>query len=256
MNCCNAQKILDVNVSDIHLEIAISEINRWIKENRKVYICVAPVSTVVYCQRNPEYKKVINRANMVTPDGVPLVWIGKMKKFKKIKRTYGPDLMKALCEKGEEEGYKHYFYGGRQETLQKLINRLKKDFPRIQIAGYLAPPFGDLSELQIREHLKSINASQADILWVGLGSPKQDFWMHQNRDRLNVPVLVGVGAAFDFLSGVKPQAPRWIRNAGLEWLFRLCSEPGRLWKRYLIGNTLFLFYLAKDWFLSIVNRKK
>ena len=180
---------------------------------------------------------------MVTPDGMPLVWIAKSRGFKNIARTYGPELMESLCCSGR---YRHFFYGGTGECLNRLENKLKQRNPQMNIAGRISPPFCEQSEAELRLDIEKINSVKPDILWVGLGSPKQDFWMHKNRDKLNVPVIIGVGAAFDFLSGMKKQAPSWVRHSGLEWLFRLCAEPRRLWRRYLIGNTLFLFLLIKE----------
>lgn len=237
--------ICDVPVSSININRACDIIDDWIQARKKVYICVAPVSTIVDSQSDHEYKKVLDGADMITPDGMPLVWVAKIMGNKKIERTYGPDLMMALCEKGQNKGYKHYFYGGTESTCSLLRNVLKKKFCNIDIVGHYAPPFRPLHAKEEVSIIDGINRLRPDILWVGLGSPKQDYWMQQHRDQLNVPIIIGVGAAFDFLAGTKRQAPVWMRNVGLEWLFRLCSEPKRLWKRYLVGNTLFVYLLIK-----------
>ncbi|MCK5579846.1 MAG: WecB/TagA/CpsF family glycosyltransferase [Candidatus Omnitrophica bacterium] len=238
--------ILGVNISAVNLELAGQEIDRWIQNRQKVYVCVAPVSTIMDCQDDPEYRKIVNNAGMVTPDGMPVVWLGKLSGNKTIQRTYGPDLMRQTCDVGQKRGYRHYFYGGTSDTLQILEQRLKEQFPDINIVGKYSPPFRKIQEIEKDTVLEEINSFAPDILWVGLGSPKQDYWMSQHRDKLNVPVIVGVGAAFDFLAGVKPQAPGWMQKSGLEWLFRLCCEPGRLWKRYLIGNARFVYLVIKE----------
>lgn len=240
--------ILGVGVAVTDLASACQSIESWIKERRKKYVCIAPVSTLVDCQSDAEYRKIINNAAMVTPDGMPLVWIGRWRGKKGIRRTYGPDLLLAFCQLSQVKGYRHYFYGGDSATNARLIEELKNRFPGITIVGNFAPSFIGVGELEREDILQRINDAQPDILWVGLGSPKQDYWMHHHRDKLKVPVMVGVGAAFDFIAGTKPQAPLWMRNNGWEWLFRLCCEPRRLWKRYLIGNTKFVCYLVRDMF--------
>ena len=247
--------ILGVHIDVTNLEKASRTIGEWIDRRQKAYVCIAPVSTIMDCQRDSSYRDVVNNSQMTTPDGMPLVWLGKLKGKKDISRTYGPDLLQTLCELSEAKGYRHYFYGGNEKTNLLLIHRLKERFPHLNIAGSWAPPFRETGEREEESVLKKINDAQPDILWVGLGSPKQDFWMAQHRDPLNVPVMIGVGAAFDFLAGVKRQAPRWIQSAGLEWLFRLGCEPRRLWKRYLIGNTLFVYLLCLNWWQRHVHGK-
>ncbi len=243
--------ILDVPISAVNLDLASQVIDQWIRDRDKRYVCIAPVSTIMTCRDDPAYKKVIVNADMVTPDGMPIVWLGRRQGFQQVSRTYGPDLMPLICDRGQGRAYRHYFYGGSEETLRRLETRLRNRYPQIKIAGHQAPPFRKLTSDELEGDLERINASNADILWVGLGSPKQDFWIAQNRAKLNTPVLVGVGAAFDFLAGTKPQAPRWMQRTGTEWLFRLCHEPRRLWKRYLFGNSRFVFFLIKD----VISRK-
>ena len=235
--------ICNVPVSSVNIPQACEMIDQWIKERKKVYVCVAPVSTIVDSQSDHEYKKILEEADMVTPDGMPLVWTAKLMGDKSIERTYGPDLMLAVCEAGQKKGYRHYLYGGTESACSLLKNVLKRNFPDIIICGSFSPPFKITYIQERKEILDEINRLNPDVLWVGLGSPKQDYWMRHHRDRLDVPVMIGVGAAFDFLAGTKKQAPRWMRKAGLEWFFRLCSEPQRLWKRYLVGNTRFIFLL-------------
>lgn len=242
----NNFNVCGVPVSAINLQEACRQIDEWIQQKEQRYVCIAPVATIVDAQNDQDYRKVVIGADMITPDGMPLVWIGRFKGKHHVGRTYGPDLLEALCKEGEIKGYRHYFYGGTQECSQRLEINLKRRFPNIQIAGRYVPGQLPIHFLEKEEILKGIDQSRADILWIGLGSPKQDFWMAEHRNRLNVPVMIGVGAAFDFLAGTKPQAPRWIRQSGLEWFYRLCCEPQRLAKRYLVGNARFLYFLMKD----------
>lgn len=237
--------ICNVSVSSVNIDQACEIVDGWVNDRKKVYICVAPVSTIVDCQSDPEYRKVLDNADMITPDGMPLVWVAKIMGDKNIARTYGPDLMLALCEKGQERGYKHYLYGGTESTCSLLKNVLKDKLSNINITGHYAPPFRPAHAQEEGAVIDEINRLAPDIFWVGLGSPKQDYWMCEHRQKLNVPVMIGVGAAFDFIAGVKKQAPRWMQRCGLEWFFRLCSEPRRLWKRYLVGNTRFIYLLIK-----------
>ena len=238
--------LLGINVSRVNPVLAIDQIIEWVKHKQRTYVCVAPVSTLVDARRDPRYLEVVNAAGMVTPDGMPVVWLARWKGCKEVTRTYGPDLLLELCNHGQDLGLRHFFYGGTEDTLEKLKAQLLSRYPRMLIVGSYSPVFR--SHVGQEEHgvIERINSASADILWVGLGSPKQDFWMYLHRPLLNASVIIGAGAAFDFCSGVKPQAPRWMQGSGLEWFFRLCSEPRRLWKRYLIGNSLFLFYLIKD----------
>lgn len=240
--------LLGVNVSRVNLDVAVGQICEWVRQKQRTYVCVAPVSTLVDAQRDPQYLQVLRAAGMVTPDGMPVVWLARFRGCKDIGRAYGPDILLEVCKHGQESGLRHFFYGGTEDTLRKLQQKLIESFPKILIAGSFAPDFKPQVWQEEKQVIDRINASGADIVWVGLGSPKQDFWMQMHRPLLNASVIVGAGAAFDFCSKVKPQAPRWMQASGLEWFFRLCCEPRRLWKRYLIGNSLFLIYLIKDSF--------
>jgi N-acetylglucosaminyldiphosphoundecaprenol N-acetyl-beta-D-mannosaminyltransferase len=240
--------LLGVNVSRVNLASAARQICEWVSQKKHTYVCVAPVSTLVDARRNPDYLEVVNSAGMVTPDGMPLVWLARSKGCTDVLRTYGPDLMLEICNYGQSQGLRHFFYGASQEVLEKLQQKLLLSYPQLQVAGSYAPPFSPGVRSEDQAVIDRINGCEPDIIWVGLGSPKQDFWMQRHRPLLNAPVIIGAGAAFDFCSGAKLQAPRWMMACGLEWFFRLCCEPGRLWKRYLVGNSLFLVYLIKDCF--------
>jgi N-acetylglucosaminyldiphosphoundecaprenol N-acetyl-beta-D-mannosaminyltransferase len=239
-------KILDILVDVLTLEKAVYRIEQWVKQRHKAYVCVAPVSTVVEAIDDTDYRRIINNADMVTPDGMPVVWTARLKGQKEIRRVYGPDLMRLICEDPCLSHLKHFFLGATNETLSLLQECLREKNPDIQIMGVFAPPFLKQAQREEKAVIDRINQSGADILWVGLGSPKQDYWISLHRNLLDIPVIIGIGAAFDFLAGVKPQAPVWMRQCGLEWLFRLCCEPRRLWRRYLIGNIRFLWESGKE----------
>jgi len=250
----NVIDILGIKIHATNLTLACQVIENWIKDQVRTYVCIAPVSTIIDCQENKEYREIINQAGMTTPDGMPLVWLGRLKGNAIMRRTYGPDLMLSLCDLSQKRGYRHYFYGGTVETNELLVKSLKNRFPELSIVGNFSPPFRNILKSEGDDVLDQINSVHPDVLWVGLGSPKQDFWMKKNRDKLNVPVMIGVGAAFDFLAGTKPQAPLWMRRVGLEWFFRFCCEPKRLWKRYLIGNSKFIYWIIKDFIRSGLKR--
>ncbi|MCB9771032.1 MAG: WecB/TagA/CpsF family glycosyltransferase [Candidatus Omnitrophica bacterium] len=239
-------QVLGVRISAVNLKIAARQIEEWIENRTKTYVCVAPVSTVMDCQDDARYRTIVNAAGMVTPDGMPIVWIGRRKAGKIVERTYGPDLMNMFCALSEDKGYKHYFYGGSSATNRLLVEALKRRFPKLAVVGQYAPAFLAIQQKEQESVLKQINNSGADVLWVGLGSPKQDYWMALHREEINVPVMIGAGAAFDFLAGTKAQAPLWMQRSGLEWVFRLCCEPRRLWRRYLVGNMRFIFLIIKN----------
>ena len=164
--------------------------------------------------------------------------------------------MQNICDISKTKGYKNYFYGSSENVLNKLRENLNKKYPGLVISGMHAPPFRQLAKEEDDRIVEKINNNGPDIIWVGLGSPKQDLWMHEHRSRINAPVMIGVGAAFDFLAEVKPQAPRWIRNNGFEWLFRLITEPKRLWRRYLIDNPRFIYYVGMELFLRVFAFRK
>jgi len=181
---------------------------------------------------------------MVTPDGMPLVWIGNWS-GEKVDRVYGPDLMLAVCERSVEVGARHFLLGGAPGVAEVLAKRLTERFPGLQIAGTLCPTVTDEVPVDL-DYVAQINETDADIVWVGLGTPKQELWMAAHRPYLEASVLLGVGAAFDFHTGRKPQAPRWIQRSGFEWLYRLCSEPKRLWRRYLHTIPVFVWRIGKQ----------
>jgi N-acetylglucosaminyldiphosphoundecaprenol N-acetyl-beta-D-mannosaminyltransferase len=172
---------------------------------------------------------------------MPLVWLCRLKGHEKVQRVYGPDLMLALCGHSIETGFRHYFFGGAVGVPEKLSANLRNLFPGLIVTGIYSPPFRPMSDEEDRKIIEIINSTEPDIVWIGLSTPKQERWMAEHIDRLTAPVLIGVGAAFDFLAGSKKQAPRWMQRSGMEWFFRLITEPRRLWRRYLINNPAFLW---------------
>lgn len=239
--------VLGVHLSVTSLDDASDKIIQAVQQDKSEYVCVAPVSTVVACRRDADYAKVVNNAFLVTPDGMPLVWVARSRGLP-VTRTYGPDLMRTIFKKSQQQPLKHFFYGGQAETNHVLQTSLKRDYPWLDIVGMFAPAMRSVGFQETDDVIDRINRSKADIVWVGLGSPKQDVWMRDHRQCIKAPIMVGVGAGFDFLAGLKPQAPRWMQRSGLEWLFRLLCEPRRLAGRYLIGNSLFLWYLFLSFF--------
>lgn len=225
--------ILGIGVSAISIDIALATIEQWIARRTQNYVCVTGAHGVIECQDNARLRAVHNNAGLVTPDGMPLVWMCHALGFKQTTRVYGPDLMLALSEVSAQRGYRQFYYGGGEGVADLLKQRMSERSPGLSVVGTLTPPFRQLSPQEEDEVAKTINDAKPDILWVGLSTPKQELWMASYLGRLDVPVMIGVGAAFDFLSGQKPQAPLWMQRNGLEWLYRLGSEPGRLWRRYL-----------------------
>jgi N-acetylglucosaminyldiphosphoundecaprenol N-acetyl-beta-D-mannosaminyltransferase len=232
--------VLGVRVSAVNLESATGLIQQAIEDGSKGYVCVRDAHGVVRCQSDAKLRSIHNRAFLVTPDGMPLVWALKRAGHVESDRVYGPDLMLAVFDAGRQRGVRHFFYGATAPTLDLLQKRLLEKFPEAQIAGSYAPPFRDLSLQEEADVADLINRSAADIVWVGLSSPKQELWMARMRDRLTPSMLIGVGAAVDFHAGLKRQAPKIIQRSGFEWAFRLLCEPRRLWRRYALVVPTFI----------------
>jgi len=227
---CN---ILGVAVSVLTMSDAVNQISEWIDERTPHYVCLSPAHSIMECYHQPSLRKVYNQSGMTTPDGMAIVWLLKLHGYRSVERVYGPDLLQAVCKYSEMKHIRHYFVGGAPGVVEKLIERLRQNYSGIQIVGSESPPYRLLSGEEETAMINRIKTAKPDIVWVGLGSPRQEAWMAEYTKKLNIPVLIGVGAAFDFLSGTKPQAPRWMQRSGLEWLFRLMSDPRRLWRRYI-----------------------
>jgi len=237
--------VLQIGISAITMPQAVDAVAGWIAARDRQYVNVCTTDVVLRAHDDPRLAEIIRSSGMATPDGMPLVWLGRQQGHD-VGRVYGPDLMLALCQQGLPAGWRHYFYGATEDVLRDLTDRLTTRFPNLQVAGVWAPPFRPLTEDEEAGVVARINEAHADLVWVGIGTPKQDFWMAHFRPRLEAPVLIAVGAAFNFHAGHVRQAPRWMMAAGLEWLFRLGMEPRRLWRRYLIGIPRFLWLVARD----------
>ena len=236
--------VLGVGICAINMEMALDTIGRWISDRSRNYVTITGVHGVMESQFDEELRRIHNEAGMVTPDGMPMVWLGRKNGFASMDRVYGPDLMLGVCEVSQSRGYRHFFYGGKDGVPELLRDKLVEKYAGLQVVGTYSPPFRALTDVEQAAVVDMINDANPDIVWVGLSTPKQERWMAAHVGRLKAPVLLGVGAAFDFHAGLKKQAPRWMQRSGLEWFFRLISEPRRLWRRYLKNNSLFLFLIA------------
>jgi N-acetylglucosaminyldiphosphoundecaprenol N-acetyl-beta-D-mannosaminyltransferase len=244
--------LLGVHVTAFNLPRAVEEMEQAVRENRRAYASTCPVYTLMQGQERLEVRAALNAADWVTPDGMPVVWALRLLGARSVGRVYGPDLMLALTARSATLGYSQFYLGGGPGVAEQLATLLQARYPGLRVAGTFCPPFRSLSSAEEEAMIAQINVTGAHIVWVGLGSPKQDLWMHRYHARLDAPLLVAVGAAFDFFTGRQPQAPRWMQRSGSEWVFRLAAEPRRLWRRYLVYNPKFVWQLALQ--LSGVRR--
>jgi len=248
------QLVVSVAVSKTSYGEVAAICNQWVAERklaappRARYICVTSVHGIMLAHDDPAFARILNRADIATPDGMPVVWA--LRSFGSLgqERVYGPTLMLELCRQAAANGHRVFLYGGREETLSVLTARLLERFPQLQIAGAYSPPFRVLSPQEDRYVQHLIRDSDADIVFIGISTPKQEKWMYDHRESLPGVTLIGVGAAFDFHSGRTRQAPGWMQRRGLEWLFRLAIEPARLWKRYLLVTPRFVpLWASQKW---------
>ena len=231
--------VLGVGVSVLNLDSALAAISGALAKKSRGYVCVTGVHGVMESQGDPALRGILNRAFLNTPDGMPMVWAGKLRGFRAMDRVYGPDLMHLVCDWSRQQNYTHFLYGGADGVAPELQRRLEEKFPGLKIVGTYTPPFRALNAAEEAELIRTVGELQPDILWVGLSTPKQERFMAQYGPKLAATLMFGVGAAFDFHAGRVRQAPRWMQRSGLEWLFRLGCEPRRLWKRYLKNNPVF-----------------
>lgn len=238
-------RVLGVRVNAIQIPEVIALMEEWIAHgDRSHYVAVTGMHGVTESKEDACFKAILERADLVVPDGMPLVWLGRWHGYRLKRRVYGPELMETFCAKTGAK-YRHFFYGGAPGVADGLA-RTEQERHGIRIAGTYCPPFRALTEKEQAEVVATIQASKPDVLWVGLSTPKQERWMDEYKDRLDVPVLLGVGAAFDLNTGRLKQAPAWMRENGLEWLFRLLAEPRRLWKRYLVQGSKFAWCVGLE----------
>lgn len=238
MEICN---ILGVNIIVTNLNEIVNYIEENLYKLRGNYICVSNVHTTVTAYEDEEYREIQNSGALVLPDGKPLSTLSKRRGFKNAQRVTGPDLMGELFKESEKKGYNHYFYGSSEETLELLNYRLKATYPKLNIVGMYSPPFKTEISKESDKIINEINNKYVDFLWVGLGAPKQEKWMAIHRGKVNA-LMIGVGAGFDYYAGKIKRAPMWMQKCSLEWLYRLMQDPKRLFKRYFVTNTKFLWF--------------
>jgi N-acetylglucosaminyldiphosphoundecaprenol N-acetyl-beta-D-mannosaminyltransferase len=249
------QPLLGVPLALTDYERTLAWISSAVATSEHGYICVAAVHTVMACQEDRALFAAVKGASFTVPDGQPLVWALKALGHEMPDRVYGPELMDRACARAARSGQRFYLYGGRnQGALAELARRLRLRHPGLKIVGGHCPPFRPLTAAEEASVVDEINRSGADVVWVGIGVPKQEKWMAQMRDRLDAPVLIGVGAAFDFHAGLVPQAPDALQRLGLEWAFRLVQEPRRLWRRYLRYNPRLALGFARQYWRHLRGR--
>lgn len=236
----NRANVLGVGVHAIDLPTAASIIESAVREGTKGYVCVTGVHGVMEAQNDPEFRQILNHALLVTPDGMPTVWVGRMQGNSTMKRVFGPDLMLEVCRRSAGSGIRHFLYGGKPGIADELAERLRQMCPGIEVVGTFTPPFRPLLPAETLTLEGQLESTLPDIIWVGLSTPKQEKFMAANFRQLSCKIMIGVGAAFDIHTGHVKDAPQWIKDAGLQWAHRLCQEPRRLWKRYLLNNSAFL----------------
>lgn len=237
--------VLGVGISAMSLETAVNLTFEAIDQKRKGYVCVTGVHGVIEAQDSEEFRNILNESFLTTPDGMPMVWVGKWNGHSEIQRVYGPDLMLAVLERSVDAGVTHYFYGGGDGVAQLLAQRVRERFPGLQVVGAYTPPYRPLNRQEEQTLVEDIAALRPDCIWVGLSTPRQERFMRDYICKLDATLMFGVGAAFDFHAGLVRQAPKWMQQSGLEWAFRLCMEPRRLWRRYLINNSRFVLQIAR-----------
>jgi N-acetylglucosaminyldiphosphoundecaprenol N-acetyl-beta-D-mannosaminyltransferase len=240
--------VLDVRVDAVQIPDVVSIMREWIdRRDACRFIAVTGMHGVTEAQHDAQFKSILNAANLLVPDGYPLLWLGRRRGLLHLKRrVYGPELMAVFCEQTAAQGYRHFFYGGAPGVAEDLARRFASLYPGLVVAGTYCPPFRTLTPEEDHEAIAAIEQSRADVVWVGLGTPKQESWMFHHRALLRVPVLIGVGAAFDLHTQRTAQAPRFMREHGFEWLFRLLCEPRRLWKRYLVYGSEFVLRVTAE----------
>jgi N-acetylglucosaminyldiphosphoundecaprenol N-acetyl-beta-D-mannosaminyltransferase len=237
-------EVAGVPVALINMDIACEEVQRRIAGRFGGYVIFRDVHGIVLANRDKQILAAHRDAAFVAPDGMPLVWLGRRMGRKEVSRVYGPDFVLEFCRRSAHLGFRHFFYGSTDAVAEKLVLELRRLFPGLVVCGRYSPPFRSVNGPPCVEDVTRIRAAQPDLIWVGLSTPKQELWMRTHASQLPGCVLLGVGAAFDFLSRTKPQAPRWLRQMGFEWLFRLLTEPRRLGRRYLLGIPQFLWLLT------------
>jgi N-acetylglucosaminyldiphosphoundecaprenol N-acetyl-beta-D-mannosaminyltransferase len=236
--------VLGVGIDAINMESALGSLFAAIERGSGGYVCVTGVHGVMEAQRDANFRRILNQSLLTTPDGMPIVWLGRAHGFRAMDRVYGPDLLLAVCKRSVEAGHSHFFFGGAPGVAERLRDRLVAQFPGLRVVGTDSPPFRPLTADEEEEVVRRIELVRPDFIWIGLSTPKQERLMARLSPRFGSSVLLGIGAAFDFHSGRIRQAPRWMQRSGLEWVFRSMQEPRRLLPRYLRNNVPFLCRIA------------
>ncbi len=241
-------EILGVRVHGLTLSQAVDIVDGWIREPAgRARSVVATGFHGLWCaHQDADFGEILNQADLFCPDGIAPIWLAQVQGRPLPGRVSGPDLLEAFLQRANQRGYRSYFYGDTDDVLAALKERVLHRFPHSAVAGVFSPPFRDLNDRERSEHLERINGTKPDVLWVGLGCPKQERWIAENRERLRVPVVIGVGAAFRFQAGRTARAPQWLGEAGFEWVWRLAAEPRKLWRRDLLDGPRFLAVALAD----------
>jgi N-acetylglucosaminyldiphosphoundecaprenol N-acetyl-beta-D-mannosaminyltransferase len=243
------ETVIGTPIDVIGWNAAIERISKWSKARESRVVCICNAHSLVTACRDESFSEVLRKADMTTPDGYPIAKVLRWMGHGKQERINGPDLMLRYCEQAAETGESIFLYGGQPDALHALEQSLLRQYPRLRIAGAISPPFRQMSLSEEAETINRINESGAGVVWVGLGCPKQEAWMVSQKGRIHA-VMVGVGAAFDYHAGTLKRAPLWMQRNGLEWCFRLMQEPGRLWRRYLVTNSLFIYFAFGQFFTA------
>jgi N-acetylglucosaminyldiphosphoundecaprenol N-acetyl-beta-D-mannosaminyltransferase len=243
-NCYKRVNVLGVGISVTNMEDTLNTIQRWIDQKERRYVCVTGVHGIMECQKDEELRRIHNNSGLTVPDGMPMVWAGLLRGFSDMGRVYGPDLMLKVCNLSEERGYSHFLYGGKEGVAEELKHYLSQWFPGINIVGTYTPPFRPLNDAEEAELTELVARLRPDCFWVGLSTPKQERFMATFLDKLDAKVMFGVGAAFDIHTFKINDAPVWMKKSGLQWFHRLLQEPGRLWRRYVFNNSMFLYRIT------------
>lgn len=240
-------RVLGVRVHMVQIPDVVEVMEGWIEERQGChYIAATGMHGVMEAHKHLDFKAILNSAALFIPDGISLVWIARWRGFQLKKRVCGSDLMVEFCRLNSPKGYRHFFYGDTDNTLQHLSAKLREQIPSLDVVGTYSPPFRPLTVEEDADVVRMINEAEPDVLWIGLGCPKQERWMFEHREKLNVPVIVGVGAAFKFLSGRTKRAPVWVGDHGLEWVWRFLHDPRRVWRRVLIDGPRFACLVALE----------
>ena len=237
-----------VGINIIKMPEVLEKISLWIRseKNKPHWIVATGMHGIVEAERRADFKYILNSADLFVPDGISLIWLARLKGFDIKRRVSAGDLMEGYFNVAEKMGFTNYFYGDTEDTLQKLCKNLAASYPNLKISGFYSPPFRELTKEEDKEIIKRINNAKPDVLWVGLGLPKQEKWIFEHKEMLNASVVVGVGATFKFLSGNVKRAPKWVGDLGFEWLWRLFCEPKRIWRRVFIDMPFFFWLVFKD----------